>query len=63
MYMAELARAHFRPVRTFDYRLKRPVFLGDRFRVQGGPDARESASLAIVSGNGTVQASASATFS
>ncbi|WP_428338892.1 hypothetical protein [Mycobacterium sp.] len=63
IYMAELARANVGPVRTFDFRLKRPMFLGDRIRVQGVPqDDHESAALAIVSGSDAVHATASATF-
>jgi 3-methylfumaryl-CoA hydratase len=62
VYMAELARAHVGPIRTFDFRLTRPVFLGDAIRVQGGPDGNGSVSLAVVSGSGTVHATASATF-
>ncbi|WP_026256308.1 MaoC/PaaZ C-terminal domain-containing protein [Mycobacterium sp. 155] len=43
IYMAELLRAHGprRSVARFDFRLRRPVFLGDRIRVQGEPGARE----------------------
>lgn len=62
VYMADLARTHGEPIRSFDFRLTRPVFLGDAIRVQGDLNDNGSASLAVVSGSGTVHATASATF-
>jgi 3-methylfumaryl-CoA hydratase len=64
MYMAELARTHSaRPLRSFHYRLVKPVFVGDAIRVEGTPaDDDTGAELAVVSGTGTVHASARAVF-
>lgn len=63
IYMAELARAHGGTIRTFDFRLRRPVFVADLIRVQGTPsEDRRSAELAVVSGDGTVHATATASF-
>lgn len=61
IYMAELLRANAvdRTVKEFTFRLQRPVFLGDAFRVEGIP-ADSSASLAVVSGASTVHATATA---
>jgi 3-methylfumaryl-CoA hydratase len=63
IYMAELTRSNARTMRIEDYefRLSRPVFVGDPIEVQGEPDG-DSASLAVVSGAGTVHASASVRF-
>lgn len=60
--MAELFRANNkgRRIRDFAFTLRRPVFLGDTMRVEGHPDGR-SAELAVVSGAGSVHASARAT--
>lgn len=61
--MAELARARGGNIRTFDFRLRRPVFVTDLIRVQGNPSAgRASAELEVVSCPRTVHATASATF-
>jgi 3-methylfumaryl-CoA hydratase len=63
LYMAELVRANGYQIRTFNFRLTRPVFIGDSIRVEGTPsEGRASAQLAVVSGAGTVHATASATF-
>ncbi|MFC3242311.1 hypothetical protein ACFOJ6_08110 [Gordonia humi] len=52
-YLADLARtASGRPLRRLQFRLTRPLFLGDRFRVEGEP-AGEDVALRIVSGDGT----------
>jgi 3-methylfumaryl-CoA hydratase len=63
IYMAELLRAHNpqRSVGRFEFRLRRPVFLGDRIRVQGesGDDA---VNLSVVSGSGAAHATATATY-
>ena len=61
VYMAELvrARAADRPVREFEFRLEKPVFVDEAIEVQGTPD-RDTVQLAVVSGGGTVHASASA---
>ncbi|MDX1888951.1 hypothetical protein [Mycolicibacterium sp. 050158] len=63
IYMADLARAHGGNLRTFDFRLQRPVFVTDPIRVQGTPgEVGGSAELAVVSGDGDVHATASASF-
>lgn len=61
LHMAELVRANAsdRRIREFQFRLSKPVFLGDAIRVEGTP-AAESVNLAVVSGAGTVHASANA---
>ena len=63
MYMAELVRARTaqRPLRSFEFRLRRPVFLGDPFSVQGIPKS-DTVDLAVISGTYNVHASATATF-
>jgi 3-methylfumaryl-CoA hydratase len=62
IYMAELLRAHHpqRRVGRFDFRLRRPVFLGDRIRVQGEP-ADPVVNLSVVSVSGAAHATATAT--
>ena len=57
-YLAELARAHSggRSLRTFDFRLRKPLFRGDRFRAEGRPDG-DAVDLRIVSGTDTVHVS------
>jgi len=60
VYMAELLRAQApdRSVETFEFRLQKPVFLGDDIRVQGAPtDA--GADLTVVSGTANTHAAAS----
>ena len=63
VYMAELARAQAagRRLRDFEFRLSRPVFVGDEFRVQGRPTT-DGTELAVVSGGGAVHASATARY-
>ena len=63
VYMAELARAQAagRRLRDFEFRLSRPVFVGDEFRVQGTPTT-DGAELAVMSGGGAVHASATARY-
>ncbi|WP_458319890.1 hypothetical protein [Mycolicibacterium brisbanense] len=63
IYMAELVRAQDPQHRVgrFDFRLRRPVFLGDRIRVQGEP-ADGAVDLSVVSGSGAAHATATATF-
>ena len=63
VYMAELVRAHNagRGIQGFEFRLNRPVFVGDQFRVQGTARADE-VELAVVSGGGAVHASATARY-
>lgn len=63
IYMAELLRAQEpqRRVGRFDFRLRRPVFLGDRIRVQGEP-ADDAVNLSVVSGSGAAHATAAATY-
>lgn len=62
-YLAELARTHNHGVslRHFDFRLRRPLFLGDRFRVEGHPEG-DGADLRVVSGADTVHVTAHGTF-
>jgi 3-methylfumaryl-CoA hydratase len=64
MYMSELARTNSeRPLHTFEFRLMRPVFVGDRIRAQGSPSADgASAELSLVSGAANVHASARAVY-
>jgi 3-methylfumaryl-CoA hydratase len=63
LYMAELPRDHGADIRTFDFRLSRPVFVADAIRVQGSPsDDCSPAELEVVSGDGTVHATGSASF-
>ncbi|CAN5496045.1 MaoC family dehydratase N-terminal domain-containing protein [soil metagenome] len=59
VYLAELVRAQQKTVRAFEFRLTKPVFVGDPFDVQGTPDGN-AVSLAVVSGDGSVHASATA---
>lgn len=63
-FMAELARRHHSGVslRHFDFRLQRPLFFGDRFRVEAhlADDARVE--FRIVTGNDTVHVSGNGTF-
>jgi 3-methylfumaryl-CoA hydratase len=61
--MAELLRAQDpqHRVARFDFRLRRPVFLGDRVRVQGEP-ADDAVILSVVSGSGVTHATATATY-
>jgi 3-methylfumaryl-CoA hydratase len=63
IYMAELLRAQDpqHRVARFDFRLRRPVFLGDRVRVQGEP-ADDAVILSVVSGSGVTHATATATY-
>ncbi|GAA2547661.1 FAS1-like dehydratase domain-containing protein [Mycolicibacterium diernhoferi] len=64
LYMAELARINCpRPLQRFRYRLMKPVFLGDAIRVQGDPAVDgDSVELSVVSGAGTIHASAQADY-
>lgn len=64
LYMAELARTRSdRPVQRLRYRLTKPVFVGDAIRVQGTPTVDGStAELSVISGSGTVHASAQADY-
>jgi 3-methylfumaryl-CoA hydratase len=63
IYMAELVRARTgqRLLHSFQFRLRKPVFLGDPFGVQGIPST-DMVELAVVSGHDTVHASATATL-
>lgn len=61
VYMAELVRAQGKTVRAFEFRLSKPVFVGDAIDVQGIPDG-DTVSLAVASGSGAVHASATATI-
>lgn len=64
LYMSELARTNSdRPVRTFQFRLSRPVFVGDAIRAQGTPAADgATAELSVTSGADTVHAAAQVTY-
>ncbi|MDF2824263.1 MAG: hypothetical protein K0R68_1671 [Mycobacterium sp.] len=61
VYMAELVRSQGLTVRSFEYRLRRPVFVGDPIEVRGTPTGHVAA-LDVVSGAGAVHATASATL-
>jgi len=63
VYMTELVRAHSagRGIQGFEFRLSRPVFVGDEFRVQGTP-GDDGTDLAVVSGGDAVHASATARY-
>jgi len=60
IYMAGLLRTHGveQDVRTFEFRLRRPVFLGDPFVVEGTP-TDGGAELSVRSGEDDIHASAS----
>jgi 3-methylfumaryl-CoA hydratase len=64
MYMSELARANGeRPLHSFQFRLLRPVFVGDAIRAQGTPAADgATAELSVISGAANVHASAQAGY-
>lgn len=64
LYMSELARTQSdRPLRSFDFRLSKPVFVGDPIRAQGTPAADgDTAELSVISGAGTVHATATACY-
>lgn len=52
--MADLARtAGGRTLRSFDFRLRKPLFLGDRFRVEATP-VEGSVQLRVVTGDDTI---------
>lgn len=57
-YLAELVRSRSggRSLRAFDFRLRKPLFLGDAFRAEGRPDG-VTVDLRIVSGVDTVHVS------
>lgn len=61
VYMAELVRAQGKAIAAFEFRLSKPVFVGDPIEVQGVPDG-DTVSLAVASGAGDIHASATATF-
>ena len=64
VYLSELARANStRALRSFQFRLLRPVFVGDEIRVQGTPAADgETAELSVVSGAANTHATARAGY-
>ncbi|MGU3500101.1 FAS1-like dehydratase domain-containing protein [Mycobacterium sp. C31M] len=64
LYMSELARTQSdRPLQSFDFRLSKPVFVGDPIRAQGTPAAGgDTAELSVISGAGTVHATATAGY-
>lgn len=65
LYMAELVRANSagRAMGTFEFRLQRPVFVGDEFWVLGTPAGDDRATeLMVVSGGGATHASATAGY-
>lgn len=55
-YLAELVRARSgQSLRSFDFRLRKPLFLGDAFRLEGRPSGDgDDIELKIVSGTDTV---------
>jgi 3-methylfumaryl-CoA hydratase len=63
IYMANLVRSQAgdRVLTAFAFRFLRPVFLGDTFRVDAAPDGT-SVDVAVVSGESTVHATATADF-
>jgi len=65
VYLAELAGRDgpTTGLSGFEFQLRRPVFVGDEFRVQGTPaDDGQSASLAVVSGAATDHVTATARY-
>ncbi|MFT4127452.1 MAG: MaoC family dehydratase N-terminal domain-containing protein [Gordonia sp. (in: high G+C Gram-positive bacteria)] len=58
-YLAELARRNNSgtPLRSFDFRLRKPVFAGDPFRIEGTPGADGTVLLGVVSGIDTIHVS------
>ena len=63
VYMAELVRGQGtgRDIQGFEFRLSRPIFVGDEFRVQGTPQG-DGVELQVVSGGGALHASAKARY-
>ncbi|NDK89195.1 hypothetical protein GYA93_06300 [Gordonia desulfuricans] len=63
-YLAELARANNggTSLRTFSFRLQRPLFAGDRFRVEGAPGDDGIVTLQVITGDGTVHVSGKGEF-
>jgi 3-methylfumaryl-CoA hydratase len=62
VYMAELLRAHApAAVARFEFRLQKPVFVGDDIRVEGTP-SDSGVELAVVSGSESRHAAATAAF-
>ena len=55
-YLAELVRSRSgQSLRSFDFRLRKPLFLGDAFRIEGRPSgAGDDIELQIISGADTV---------
>jgi 3-methylfumaryl-CoA hydratase len=65
VYLAELARRNgpTSGLSGFEFQLRRPVFVGDEFRVQGTPAGDgKSASLTVVSGAATTHVTATARY-
>ncbi|WP_260753693.1 MaoC family dehydratase N-terminal domain-containing protein [Mycobacterium sp. SMC-8] len=65
VYMAELVRgdAADQSLREFQFRLQRPVFIGDAIRVEGSSTGTSTIDLSVTSGGGTVHAAATAVLS
>ncbi len=62
-YMADLARTRSgESLTSLQFRLQRPLFLGDAFRVEGTPSDDGTVALQVVSGVDTVHASGTATL-
>ncbi|MGW0039498.1 hypothetical protein [Gordonia sp. NPDC003376] len=63
-YLAELARFNNggTSLRTFTFRLQRPLFAGDRFRVEGTPGDDGTVTLQVITGDGTVHVSGKGEF-
>lgn len=58
-YMAGLAETSSqKSLCDFEFRLLRPLFLGDRFRVEANPTDADAVTMRVVSGDGTVHAAA-----
>ena len=57
VYMAHLAQANGKSLSRFEFRLQRPVILGDSFRVEGSLESGQVA-LSVVSGGDRVHARA-----
>ena len=63
-YLAELVRARSgQSLRSFDFRLRKPLFLGDAFRLEGWPSGDgDDIELKIVSGTDTVHVTGQGTL-
>ncbi|MDH6244480.1 MaoC/PaaZ C-terminal domain-containing protein [Mycobacterium sp. OTB74] len=63
VYMAALAEdATQKALCNFEFRLQRPVFLGDRFRVEADPADGDAVTMRVISGRDTTHATATGVF-